>query len=241
MKYMKKFIYLLLAVLATGCKKEKDAEIAMIVFSAGTDIAVKMDEFRNLLGVLNTTTGVTGGRREINWDGVPDSMTGIKLPGDFFNQVGPGAPAGRQRGLVYAGAGDGMVSKSNFSEVNANAAPAFSAFSGNKSFAVVNASLWPVEFALPGQTTPAAIKGFGIVVADVDKDNSTFLEFFNGSRSLGKYYVPAHTTGSSFSFLGVYFKNELVTLVEIGHEGRLTDGENLVVFDDFIYSEPAVK
>jgi hypothetical protein len=247
---MKKITYLLLAVLATGCKKEKDPESDVVVFSAGADITIKMDEFRSQLGVLNTTTGVTGGRREINWDGVPDSLTGIKLAGDFFNPVSPGAPVGRQRGLVYAGVSDAMVSKNNFSEINAAAAPAFAAFSGNKSFAVVNAALWPVEFAIAGKTTAATIKGFGIVVADVDKSNSTYLEFYNGNRSLGKYYVPAHTSGSNFSFLGVYFKNELVTMVEIAHEGRLIDGgkditdggsKDLVVFDDFIYSEPAAK
>jgi hypothetical protein len=250
MKYMKQIFYLLLVVLATGCKKEDNPVSDAVIFSAGADITIKMDEFRSQLGVLNTTTGVTGGRREINWDGVPDSMTGIKLAGDFFNPVFAGAPAGRQRGLVYAGTSDAMVSKNNFSEVNANTATAFTSFSGNKSFAVVNAALWPVEFAVAGQTTPATIKGFGIVVADADKSNSTFLEFFNGSRSLGKYYVPAHTSGRNFSFLGVYFKNELVTLVEIGHEGRLIDGnkditdggsKDLVVFDDFIYSEPVAK
>ncbi len=247
---MKKIVYLLLAALAAGCKKEKDAVSDAVVFAAGADITVKMDEFRSQLGVLNTTTGVSGGRREVNWDGVPDSVTGIKLAGDFFNPVSPGAPVGRQRGLVYAGTSDAMVSKNNFSEVNAGAAPAFAAFSGNKSFAVVNAALWPVEFAVAGQTTPATVKGFGIVVADADKSNSTYLEFYNGNRSLGRYYVPAHTGSSNFSFLGVYFKNERVTLVEIGHEGKLIDGgkditdggsKDLVVFDDFIYSEPAAK
>jgi hypothetical protein len=247
---MKKISYLLLAILATGCKKERDAVSDVVIFSAGTDIVAKMDEFRSQLGVLNTNTGVTGGRREVNWDGVPDSMTGVKLPGDFFNPVGPGAPVSRQRGLVYAGPGDAIVSKSSFSEINAGAAPAFTAFSGNKSFAVVNEALWPVEFAVAGTATPATIRAFGVVVADVDKTNSTYLEFFNGNRSLGKYYVPAHNTGSNFSFLGVYFKNEMVTLVEIGHEGRLADGgkdisdggaKDLVVFDDFIYSEPAAK
>jgi hypothetical protein len=250
MMNMKKCFYLLLLVLATGCKKDTEKDNPVIIFSASGDITAKANEFRSQLGVLNTTPGVTGGRREINWDGVPDSLTGIKLAPDFFNATNPGAPASRQRGLVYAGTSDAMVSKTNFTEVNASAAPSFSAFSGNKTFAVVNSSLWPVEFTVPGQNTLATVKGFGLVVVDADKDNSTFLEFFNEDRSLGVYYVPAHTGSSNFSFLGVYFKNEVITMVKIGHEGRLADGEkdisnggnkDLVVFDDFIYSEPAVK
>jgi hypothetical protein len=250
MMSMKKCFYLLLAVLAAGCKKDTATDDGVLLFSATGDITAKAEEFRSQLGVLNTTPGVTGGRREINWDGVPDSLSGKKLAGDFFNPTGAGAPAGRQRGLVYAGLGDAMVSKTNFAEINTNAATSFTAFSGSKTFAVTNSSLWPVEFRLAGQTTTAAIKGFGIVVVDADKSTSTFLEFFNDTRSLGTYYVPAHTAGSNFSFLGVYFKNEVITMVKVGHEGRLVDGEkdisdggskDLVVFDDFIYSEPAVK
>jgi hypothetical protein len=250
MMNMKKCFYLVLVLLATSCKKEGARDSGIIVFSAGENVTAKADEFRSQLGVLNTTPGVAGGRREINWDGVPDSLTGIKLAPDFFNPVGPDAPAGRQRGLVYTGADDAVVSKSNFAEINANASSSFSAFSGSRTFAVVNASLWPVEFRVAGQNTVAAIKGFGIVVADADKGNSTFLEFFNEGRSLGTYYVPAHTNSSNFSFLGVYFKNEVITMVKIGHEGRLADGEkdisnggskDLVIFDDFIYSEPAAK
>ena len=52
------------ALLAAGCKKDKDPVSDAVIFSAGADITAKMDEFRSQLGVLNTTTGVTGGRRE---------------------------------------------------------------------------------------------------------------------------------------------------------------------------------
>jgi hypothetical protein len=230
----------------TSCTREKQ-QPAAVVFSATGDINSKIGEFRNQLGVLNTTTGQTTGRREINWDGVPDNMTGLKLPGNFFNPTAPGSPESRQRGLLYAENADAIVSKNFFAEINAQAATEFSNFSGDKSFAVVNAALWPVEFRVAGQTTAATVKGFGIIFSDVDKDGSTFIEYFNGDRSLGRQYVPVHSASSSFSFLGVYFPDEIITRVMVGHEGILQLGEkdisqggtkDLVILDDFIYSEP---
>jgi hypothetical protein len=238
----------LFALLITGpaCNKEK-GESAVMVFTASGDITAKLTAFRDQLGTLNTTTGHTAGRREINWDGVPDNMTGLKLPADFFNPTAAGSPEGRQRGLVYAGSADAMVSKTGFSEVNSLAVSEFSSFSGNKIFAVVNASSWPVEFRVAGQTTAASVKGFGAVFSDVDNPYSTFIEFFNGEKTLGKYYVPAHDVTGSFSFLGVYFPNDIITRVVVTHEGMLQQGEkdisqggskDLVALDDFIYSEP---
>jgi hypothetical protein len=231
----------------SGCDKE-DSEKEPIIFSAKGNITSVITEFRNLLGPLNNTTGMTSGRREINWDGVPDSLDGESLPGDFFNPVGTDAQVSLQRGIIYTNpGGEPMVSQSKFSEVNPAASNSFSAFSGNKVFAVVNSIEWPVTFERAGQHTPAAVKGFGAVFSDVDKDNSTFIEFFNDNTSLGRFFVPAHDNTTSFSFLAVYFPDKTVTRVQIGHEGKLTDGQSditdggakdLVILDDFIYSEP---
>jgi len=229
-----------------GCDKE-DSDSAPIVYSAKGDISAKVNEFKNFLGPANITPGMTTGRREINWDGVPDAMDDQKLPADFFNPVGAGAQTSLQRGITYAGLNDAMVSQTHFAGVNANASGSFTTFSGNKGFAVVNSNDWPVTFEVAGQHTPATIKGFGAVFSDVDKDNSTSIEFFNGSTSLGKFFVPAHDNTSSLSFLAVYFPDNVVTSLKISHEGKLIDGENditqggtkdLVVMDDFIYSEP---
>lgn len=248
---MRKLLYIFLAaVVLAACKKGQGPANGILVFSANGDISGTLESFRLRLGNLNTAPGATGGRREVNWDGVPDSLSGIKLPNDFFNPTAAGAPTGRQRGLVYAGLNDAMVSKTGFTEVNALAASDFAAFSGSKTFAVVNANEWPVEFKVAGQATSAGVKGFGLIAADVDKANSSYAEFFNGSTSLGKYYFPVRTAGSAFSFLGVYFTQATITKVNIGHEGRLSDGEkdissggskDLVVFDDFVYSEPVAQ
>jgi hypothetical protein len=240
---------LMLCLAVVGCKKEK-SEDEPVVFAANGDINAVLTQFRNTLGPVNTTVGQTNGRREINWDGVPDAMNGIKLSGDFFNPTDVAAPESLKRGVVYAGNSDAMVSSIGFSEVNVDASASFSSFSGNKSFAVVNSTLWPVTFQVAGQNKAASITAFGAVFSDVDKANSAFIEFFDGANSLGRFFVPPHDNSTNFSFLGVYFPNGRVTEVNIGHEGRLSDGgkditqggtQDLVVLDDFIYSEPLAR
>ena len=71
-------------------KNEKESRV--IVVSGSGDITPKLNEFRNLLGsTLNTTRGHMEGRREINWDGVPDMFATQKIPFDFFNPVADGS------------------------------------------------------------------------------------------------------------------------------------------------------
>jgi len=223
----------------------------VIVVKGTGDVHDKVDSFRHLLGdPLNMATGVVGGRREINWDGVPDSMVGKALPDNFFNPVGGDAPVARQRGLVYSAGGEFRVSSANFAEVNSQAASQFAAFSGNKTFANISSNLWEVGFDVAGESRAATIKGFGVVLSDVDLANSTSLEFFNDQKSLGKFFAPAHDAATSFSFLGVYFKNERITLIQVSHDGILSDGQkdisdggahDLIVMDDFLYSEPVAR
>ena len=190
--------------------------------------------------------GAFGGRREINWDGVADSLLNKSLPKNFFNTVGNGVPASRQRGLVY-GDGEFQVSANSFHHMNADAATEFISFSGNKVFANTTNIDWPVGFEVAGETTPASVKSFGMVFSDVDMERSVSLEFFDGNKSIGKFFVPAHDADSKFSFLGVEFNNRRITKIKVHHEGRLADGQkdisqggpkDLVVIDDFIYSEP---
>jgi hypothetical protein len=237
----------LLTLLFLGsCAKDKDETVKFAVYQSSGDISAVLNQFRNVLGNLNTTPGALSGRREINWDGVPDSLLNKALPKNFFNQVGDNVPASLQRGLAYD-EGEFQVSATKFSHVNNDAASQFSSFSGNKIFANLNNDLWPIGFEIAGQATPAAVKAFGMVFSDVDLDNSTSLEFFEGNVSLGKFFVPAHDANSNFSFLGVYFHNRNVTRILVQHQGRLADGQkdisqggskDLVVMDDLIYSEP---
>ncbi len=242
------FALCLLTAVFAGCEKDKNDDV--IVFQATGDISGRIEAFRQQLGsTLNTTPGAIGGRREINWDGVPASLLGKPLPPDFFNNTDPGAPASSQRGLVYEpGEGTFQVSNENFNEVNPLAAGQFGAFSGTQVFTNTSSNLWDVGFEIPGQAIDASVKGFGIVFADIDIENNTSLEFFNGNKSLGKFYAPVQQAGSKFSFLGVYFKNERITRVKVQHgNGLLNTGEkditnggpkDLVILDDFLYDEP---
>jgi hypothetical protein len=85
MKKQAIIILTLLSTVYTSCKKQTETGTPALVYAANGDITAKIDAFRNRLGALNTTLGMTSGRREVNWDGVPDALTGMKLPGDFFN------------------------------------------------------------------------------------------------------------------------------------------------------------
>jgi hypothetical protein len=235
----------------TACKRDKSND--MVVVTATGNINSKVDEFRQLLGAtLNTAPGAVGGRREINWEAVPDSLLGKAMPGNFFNPVGNDpALASRQKGLVYEpGTGEFMVSNTKFANVNAETASGFDAFSGTKTFANVGKNLWPVDPQVPGANVAATVKGFGVVFSDVDVATSTFIEFFNEGKSLGRFFAPVHDNTSSLSFLGVYFKNEKVTRIMVGHDGILIQGgkdisnggtKDFIILDDFLYDEPVAK
>src|SRR5262245_66591299 len=59
--------------------------------SAPADIQAAVEEFRNFLGDDNTVGGTfTGGRRELNGDGVPDQFDASdSLPAHFLNKHAP--------------------------------------------------------------------------------------------------------------------------------------------------------
>jgi hypothetical protein len=245
---MKKlFSLLILVVFAASCDKDNDDKPEAVVVTGSGDVTAKVDQFRSMLGALNTTPGQTAGRREIDWDGVPDTYTTQKLPSDFFNPTAPGSPVGLQRGFRYADPTDVRISNTVFSDLDATNGTQFVAFSGNKTFSAVNNVLWDIFFEVPGATVQAGVRGFGAIFLDVDEANSTTIEYFSGNRSLGVFNVPVRST-SSYSFLGVYFPNEKVTRIRIkqGNAVVATDvkdisaggNKDLVIMDDFMYDEP---
>ena len=99
------------AVLAAAALAPAAAQAAEpIVFSASgagpAAIQSTVDAFRASLGTLNPNNGQSfpSGRREINWDGVPDAFAEPNtLPADFFNTTST-------RGLVLGGALQSRVS-----------------------------------------------------------------------------------------------------------------------------------
>jgi hypothetical protein len=253
-------ILLSAVVLFTACDKDNDdyntvnpPVVNAQEFKAAGDsagIAGKLNEFRNTLGAtLNNAPGATGGRREVNWDGVPASLTNINgFPADFFGSSNPADGNGRKRGLLMTNTGTSFrVDSTDFSEVDASYSDQFTRFSPKRLFVYMGNTATECTFKVPGSTTDAFIKGFGVIFNDVDDANSSSVEFFNGSKSLGVYKAVQSPNGQ-FSFLGVFFPDEKVTKVKIiSGNGLLAAGtkdvsnggsKDLVVMDDFLYDEP---
>ncbi len=224
---------------------------AIVKLAAGdsTAIVTKLNEFRALAGdPLNTVPGATSGRREINWDGVPATFTNANnFPFDFFGASDATLPDGRKRGLILTNTGTSFrVDSTSFSDIESSYADQFKIFSKKRLFAYIANNVTQVTFKIPGTTTDAFVKGFGVIFCDVDDASSTSVEYFNGPKSLGIYKATPAAQG--FSFVGVSFPDEKVTMVKItAGNGLLATGvkdisnggsKDLVVMDDFIYDEP---
>jgi hypothetical protein len=211
---------------------------------AGIQSAV--NNYRAALGEPNngnTPGSQAFGRREINWDGVPDSFSAPnKLPGNFFN-------ANATRGAEFLSIGDGFqvsgkngVAPVEFDNIRAKN---FQTFSPERLFTALGNNVMEVQFFVPGSKNKAYVSGFGAVFTDVDKHNLTSIEYISPTGAvLYKGWVPASHNGG-LSFLGVKFKhNEKVAKVRITTgDAALNPGNSdkwfdIVAMDDFLYSEP---
>ena len=247
-----------LVVAFLSCSKNKDFNdgiseptINKVVFSAAGDsaaIVAKLNEFRLFAGdPLNTAPGATTGRREVNWDGVPANFTNNNnFPLDFFGSSDANLGNGRKRGLILNGNTTFRVDSTDFSEIDASYAVQFESFSKKKLFTYIGNNVTQVTFKVPDTQTDAFVKGFAVIFSDVDVANLSTIEYFDGNKSLGVFKIAQASQG--FSFLGVGFPDEKVTRVKItSGNGLLATGvkdisdggiKDLVVMDDFLYSEP---
>ena len=216
-------------------------------------ITPSRDQFRVDLGGGNVAgaNGSFGGvRREINWDGTPDGFSAPNnLPGNFFNVNSP-------RGVVFTTPGSGFQVSANagiapveFGTLDPSYPGTFGVFSPQKLFTPIGSNIVDVTFFAPGTNRPATVRGFGSVFTDVDLANTTSMEFFNANNvSLGVHFVPNLAGSETMSFLGVSFNaGERVSRVRITNGniavgGGVTDQNgatrDIVVMDDFLYSEP---
>lgn len=219
------------------------------VVTASGDIKAKVDEYRALLGDPKNGGTVVGpaaaGRREVNWDGVNAANVNVNtFPGDFFNTT-------TKLGLVMTTPGTGLrVSDTDFSDINAAFGDVFNAFSPAKTFAAVGSTITDVTFQVAAATTPAVVAGFGVVFADVDIAGATKIEAFDkAGKSLGVFAAPVRSDANGNSFVGVKFDSPIIARIRItSGTGALgaqatdvsagTGGADLVVMDDFLYSEP---
>jgi hypothetical protein len=231
-----------------------------MVFSAAgrtpTDIQVSVDGFRNFLGRNNLVGGTfKDGRREINWDGVPDAFAAPNnMPANFFNANSP-------RGAVFFTPGSGFQISANqgvapirFDNLRPNASQIFTVFSPQRLFTALDSTITETLFFVPGKNQSATTKGFGAVFTHVDRKDSTKIEYFDVNGSLlATAFAPSIKGNKTLSFIGVAFDaGEQVFLVRItsgnvklGEKqddvklGEKQDGgRDLVGMDDFIYGEP---
>ena len=220
--------------------------------SAGADaasITPAVNQFRaDLGGQLNPNVAQTfaTGRREINWDGVPDQFSAPNnLPPNFFN-------VNSLRGVIFSTPGGGLQVSSSipgqerFANINSTYPNILQVFSAPRLFTALGSNVTEVTFFLPGTTTPATVSGFGSVFTDVDTAGSTTIEYFApDGTSLGLFPVPPAPGNQTLSFLGVSFNaGERIARVRIT-SGNVAPGPNdnpptadVVVMDDFIYGEP---
>jgi hypothetical protein len=223
-----------------------------------------VDQFRADLGNLNpnTRSTFTSGRREINWDGVPNGAASPNsiLP-DFFNFNSPrGAMFSSTTGpflqgviaqpmQISANAASGTPVR--FGNINPTYTNEFKAFSEERLFTTSPGSnVLEITFFIPGTNIPATVNGFGAVFTDIDTPN-TFMQFYDqNGRILLTPNGPLIAFDKGLTFEGVSFNDgtRISRVVLILGNAPLsatnTDGVNgvdVVAMDDFIYGEPKAR
>ena len=225
-------------------------------------IQAAVDQFRADLGGLNPNNGQSfkNGRREINWDGVPDggSSPNSILP-DFFNFNSPrgvmfSSTAGpfvqgtiAQPMQVSASAASGVPTR--FGNINPTYTNEFKAFSEQRIFTTTpESNVLEITFFIPRTNIPATVNGFGAVFTDVDTP-ATHMQFYdqNGRILLTPSgSIPIADKGLSFEGVtftdGTRISRVVIVLgnapLSVGNTDGLADIIDVVAMDDFIYGEP---
>jgi len=225
---------------------------APVVFEASgaspPDIQTVVDDFRDFLGANNGIGGsFPDGRREINWDAVPDAFSAPNsFPANFFNSNSP-------RGAVFFTPGIGFQLSADsdnpthtavrFGNINPAFPAIFNTFSPQRLFTALESNIVETLFFVPGTSQGATVAGFGSVFTDVDGAATTKIEYFDADGQLlfSRNVLAGPTNRGGLSFLGVGFDaGERVSLVRITSGNRIvkTPSNDVVVMDDFIYGEP---
>jgi len=223
-----------------------------VVFTArDTEVPEIVEEFRTRLGRDNGGNPERGftGRREVNWDGVPDDgASPAFLSPDFFNSRTE--PRARGIRLTTPGAGVQVSADADnptgtpvrFGNFNPTYPLNFETFSAERLFAPIDSTVVDATFAIPGAPDePALVRGFGAIFTDVEGGGSKLELFAEDGTSLGDYFVPSD--GAGLSFVGVLFDDPVVKRVRITYGNSVlgpleVDDVDVVATDDFIYGEP---
>jgi hypothetical protein len=218
-------------------------------------IQATVDNFRAALGTNNGTGGsFQVGRREVNWEDVPDNLAEPNaLPFNHFNTtqarglvVNTIANIGGNHQLrVSARAGNPTATAVRFGNVDASYPTVFQAFSGERIASGRFSATLDFRFCIPGTSIPATVGGFGIVLADVDSSNS-YIEWYapDGNKVSGSSYN-VNSNGLSFlGFVAAPGTRIARVVVQLGNaplqSGNVdgVGGDDVVAMDDVIFGEP---
>src|SRR5262249_32676670 len=100
----------------------------------------------------------------------------------------------------------------------------FSVFSPQRLFTALGSNLTENLFFVPGSATGATTGGFGVVFTDVNRSDSTKIEYFDvhGTLLFSRNVLPGPTSRGSLSFLGVGFDaGERVFMVRVTSGNRV--------------------
>src|SRR6266566_9771234 len=137
-----------------------DPEVFKASGANPADILTEVNAFRAFLGNNNGVGGTFGtGRREINWDAVPDAFSAPNLlPANFFNSNSP-------RGAVFFTPGTGFQVSANlvnptntpvrFGNINRVYPALFNTFSPQRLFTALKSTITENLFFIPGTTHSA--------------------------------------------------------------------------------------
>ncbi|MBX9736772.1 MAG: PEP-CTERM sorting domain-containing protein [Phycisphaerales bacterium] len=227
------------------------AQATQTFFASGAspaDIQTTVDAFRAGLGGANNGVGnpTSGGRREINWDGVPDSFSSPNnLPGNFFNSNSP-------RGLTMTTPGTGFrvsadsdnptATPTLFADLDPVIAGNFSTFSAQRIFTAMGSNITDVFFFVPGTNTPATVLGFGVVFTDVEIAQTSSIQFYDvNDQPVGGVVAPV-SGNAGLSFIAMIRDSAEIFRVRItSGQTQINGGDpslDYVAMDDFIYGEP---
>ena len=247
--FMKNLIYIPAMLLAATAIPAQGA-VFTATGAAPADIQATVDSFRTALGALNANVAGSfpTGRREINWDGVPDGFSAPNsLPANFFNSNSP-------RGAVFSTSGSGFQVSSTaasgtpveFGNIDPSYTAQFQAFSAQRLFTATGSNIMQIDFFVPGTNTPATVSGFGAIFTDAETAGATkFTVFLGDGSNGGQFAVPVGASGG-LSFLGLTDTNRYSRIIIQSGNAALgagildnpAGGVDLVVMDDFIYGEP---
>jgi hypothetical protein len=224
---MRKSFVTIGVALALGAAKFVSA--APVEFSVSgaqpADIQSTFDALRNVLGTnhgaLHGPGNVfTGGRREINWDGVPDTVAAPNLmPANFFNANSPRGAVFLTPGTgfeISAKAGNATGTPVEFGDITGGLRNQFQTFSPQRLFTALDSAVTETVFFVPGTNLPATTTAFGSVFTNVTKEGITTIEYLDANGG----------------------NVELDREVGLVPNPRGDDPADVVVMDDFIYAEP---